>query len=544
MTAMHTFVFGIILLASGTQLTCQETSGRVIDVLGDPIPAALVEVIAEGKTIRKTYADGEGIYMIPKMPTFGANLRISAKGKASTQLQNQGPRTPTVRNATLLDAGEVHGQVTGASGLPVAGVAVIAVYGKDSLHTRTNASGHYVLKPVPLGRMTINVWTGECAAQQELRLRSASTCDLKLPASTAQPRQVRVQGLPAKIEGAYIEVITANMALMPRAGRLPLAGDGTAVVFVNEMTVISPKVPGYVTNPLGRMAIYGTSDLSFSARLHDAHAGRTELKGQLRTERNQAVPDQRLFFCDQSGRMLGTTKADRSGNFKIRLARPAVGRIRIGMPLDRWEFIDEERQLRASFTWVPIYAGNDTIELRVEETGTLNSAVRDAQGTLLALAEITIADPERSYHALVRGACDRSGQLRMALPVDDYEVLAVTPDGKVCTGDAHIRAGNTVDVQWRTVPTGAATGIVVDNNGQPLPGVELFFAAREINNEHRVHAARRQTARVTTDRHGHFRCRGLPPGDWTIVATSEPDFATTDLTIKAHQELSLKIESR
>lgn len=541
---MQCNVFGIALLVMGAPLTAQDAIGRVLDVLGDPIPAALVEVLVDGKTVRKTYADGEGVYMIPKLPALGASLRISAKGKASKQLQNRGPRTPKVRNATLLDAGKVHGRVTNANGQPVAGVAVIAVYGKDSLRTRTNASGHYVLDPVPLGRLTVHVRTGESTAQQDIRLRSESTCNLELPKGTGLPRQVRVQGPPAAMQGACVQLISADMALLPRGGRVPLADDGTAIVLINQLTVITPIVPGFVTDPLGRLATNGDSALRFVASRLGEGDGLTELKGKVRTTHNKVVRGQPLYVCDQSGRMLGTTTVDRSGNFKLRIVRPSSGFLRIGVPLDSWELTDDERTLRDGCTWAPIYASDDSIELWLQKTGTVSSAIRDAKGTLLALADVTIADPYLSYHALAHSACDRSGQLRIALPVADYDVLAVTPDGLVCKGHARIRAGGSVDVEWHTVATGAVTGIVVDSDGQPLPGIELFLAAREISNEHLVHAAERQMARITTDRRGHFRCRGLPPGDWTIVAPGEPDFATTELTIKTNNEISLQIEPR
>ena len=544
MTAKHNCALGVCLLVSAAQLACQHTAGRVVDVLGAPIPAAMVEVVVAGETVRKTYADGEGIYLLPQLPEFGASLRISKEGMAAIELPKQGPRTRAVRNVTLLDAGKLHGTIRDEHGQPVAGIAVIAVYGKDSLHTRTDKDGTYVLEPVPLGKLSLNVWAGECAVQQDVRLRSAGTYDVQLPKRNTTPRQVRVQGLPAAMKGACVEVINANLALMPRNGRVPLNADGTAVVLVNEMTVIKPKVPGFVTSPLGRLAVTGTSDLEFTAKMHDADARRTELTGKVRTGRGTPAPGQPLLFCDQSGTLLGTTTVDRSGNFKIRLARPRLSRIRIGMPLDCWELIDEERSLRDGFAWVPVYAGDDVIELRVEETGTLETAIRDATGTLLALADVTVADPVSSHRAIFRGASDRSGKLRIALPVDDYQLLAVTPDGRVCIGDAHLRAGQTVDVKWRTVATGAVTGVVVDGNGKPLPGVELYVAATEISNEHEVYAAARQSARIHTDHRGHFRCRGLPPGDWTVVATGDPSFDTVEFTVRANQEFSLKMQPR
>ena len=56
-----------------------------------------------------------------------------------------------------------------------------------------------------------------------------------------------------------------------------------------------------------------------------------------------------------------------------------------------------------------------------------------------------------------------------------------------------------------------------------MPGVDLLLAAPALRDgatgpEDEGPLA----ARVTTDRHGRFRCRGRSPGDWTVVAASDP----------------------
>lgn len=549
MTAMQTTWLPMCLALAGASLTGasltgQQTSGRVLDVLGDPVPAALVEVVVEGAVLRKTYADGEGVYMLPKLPPFGASLRISKRGKAARVLPKQGPRTRTVRNVTLLDAGKVHGRITDEHGTPVHGVAVVAVHGKDSVRARTDRDGRYTLDGVPLGPVSINVWTGECAAQKPVRLRMDSTCDFRLTRGKATPRKVTVQGLPAALKGACIEVLTANMALMPSAGRVPLADDGSATIMVNELTVISPKVPGFVTDPLGRIAIEGSSDLQFTAKQQEPGAGMRWIKGKVRTGGNKRIQNQMLVFCDQSGTFLATTDVDRSGNFRVRLPRSDYARIRVGMPLDRWQLVDDEAKVRDGYVWVPIFPGHEDIELRVEATGSIDTAVRAADGTLLALADITIAEPGQGFHALITTASDRAGRLQLALPADDYCLLAVSPDGVVCKGKAYVRANRTVDVEWRTVESGSVNGVVLDRAGKPLAGIELFLAAREITDENQVHAAERQTARVLTDRLGRFRCRGLPPGDWTVVAPGNSQFDTTEFAVRRGRDHTLKLEPR
>ena len=138
MTTMFHLLPVVVILATTTMALGQSAIGRIVDVRGEPIPAALVQVVVDGKTVARSYADGEGIYLIPAMPESGATLRIGARGKASTELQWRGHRTPRVRNATLRDAGKLHGRVTEQTGQPIAGVDVIAVFGNDSLRTKTD----------------------------------------------------------------------------------------------------------------------------------------------------------------------------------------------------------------------------------------------------------------------------------------------------------------------------------------------------------------------------------------------------------------------
>lgn len=554
MTTVHYLLSGFGVLALATLAPAQSVGsakpattkrpaiGRVIDVLGDPIPAAEVQVIVDGKVVRKAFTDGEGVYLIPNMPKGGGHLRLGANGKTWTQLPWQGPRTPTVRNATLLDAGRIHGRVTDTEGQPVVGIDVVAVCRKDSQRTQTDATGDYVLDGVPVGNLTVNVWGDERPIQVSVHVRTDTECNLRIAATKANRRQVRVRGLPGTFAGAFVSVVNANLILMPDGGRFPLAPDGTATVVVNEMALVSPMIDGFSMSPTGRFAAAGNTTLEFEAKPANAHPNLTEVFGTVRTGIGRAVSGQRLFFYDHGSKLLGTTKVDRKGNFRAGVVTSSTGEYRVGMPLDKWALLDDRRTLRDGFTWVTAYS-TDAIDLLVQETGDLNCPVQDDSGTLLALADITIANPSDPGTVMLASACDRSGQFQMTLPAETYEILAVTHDGIVCYGAVPIHQGGKNDkVRWRTIPTGTASGKVVDGTGKPMPGVELFFAARELITPDEVRAASRQKVRITTDRHGNFRCRGLPRGEWTVVALNHPEFATTELQVEAGKNLNLRIE--
>ena len=202
--------------------------GRIVDVLGEPIPAATVQVIADGNLVQTTRSDGEGIYLIPRMPTASADLRIGAPSKAWQQLRWQGALTPVVRNVTLLDAARVHGRVTDKDGHPIAGADVIAVFGHDSVRTQTNSDGVYLLDAVAMGQVTINLWSDASPVQAKLHVRRDTECNLQTTDARGSYVQVFIKGLPDSLEDALVEVTTSNLALMPNGGRVPLTPDGLA----------------------------------------------------------------------------------------------------------------------------------------------------------------------------------------------------------------------------------------------------------------------------------------------------------------------------
>lgn len=522
--------------------------GRVTDVLGEPLPATLVTVIANGKTVRRTYTDAEGIYYMTRMPEQGGTLRMQSDGKAPVELAWRGPRTPKVRNVKLSDAGTVQGRIVDADGQAAAGIDVVALFGSDSARTRTDAAGNYKLYPVALGRHTISVWQGMRAAERSLLVVPETRCDFALATRRCKPRQVRVEGLPAAFDEAFVQVVSANIALMQNGGRYPLAGDGTASILLQETVLVSTAAKGFETNPAGRLAVSGSGQLRFTAtRIQGSR--QTTIRGRVRTTKNKIVRDQRVFIYDISGVLLGHSPIDRGGNFSVQTVLPTNGMVRIGMPLDRWEIVDDERTLRDGFTWLRVDDADNPIEIWVQQTGRLEGAVRDSEGVLLALADVVIRSAVAPSEVLVETACNRAGQLNLSLPQGDYDLLATTHDGRVCTGSARVTSRiaaqrKPTQVRWTTMETGAASGQAVDAEGQPLAGIEFLLASREANNVIGIRITARQMVRVFTNRDGRFRCRGLPTGKWTAVAINERDagFGSTEFTIQVDRGVELLLE--
>jgi len=519
----------------------QSTMGRVVDVLGEPIPAALVEVIVDGRIAQVAHTDGEGIYLIPKMPRDVTHLQISADGKASTLLPWRGVLTPAVQNATLRDASKVYGKVTDSEGNPIPEVDVIAVFGRDSKRTRTDIRGEYVLDAVPVGPINLNLWDDRCGAQTWLQVQQDCQCNLQVPASNGTRVRVRVKGLPENLDEARVEVTTSNIALMQDGGRVPLTPDGSATVLIHETAIVMPRIDGFVIQPTSQLATRTSTNLEFEARPAAPNAHMKEISGQVLAVNRVPVRQEPLFFFDRRMRPMGTARIDRHGNFRGMVQRSSDDHYRVGIALDNWVLLDDEGTLRHGFSW-QIVSGHKPIELLTRATGTIAGRVRDKTGASMALARVTIATDDAPHRTLAECALDQTGKLRIALPQGHYHLLAVSHQGSVCTGEVRVHAGKHHDaLLWDTIPTGSVSGRLVDSEQKPMPGAELLFASRDIVDPAEVRATSRQKVRVITNREGKFQCRGLPEGEWTVIATNHPDVEMTLLKIQPNKKIEIQL---
>jgi len=100
-----------------------------------------------------------------------------------------------------------------------------------------------------------------------------------------------------------------------------------------------------------------------------------------------------------------------------------------------------------------------------------------------------------------------------------------------------VRAGDRLSINFRMRPTGTISGYVLDEAGEPVPGIPLYaqvFQFRSGKNvlldlsELRVSSARRvgsvtpEMGYSVTDDKGAYRLTGLPPGDYYVVVRHQP----------------------
>ena len=535
------------LLAQQQPAPTPMLTGRIVDVLGDPVPAASIEIVAGDRVVRRVATDGEGVYRVPDAPADRSELRISAAGKVPLTLPWRGASTQRVRNATLRDATTLTGTVVDDRGGPAAGAVIRVSDRVQTAQAITDGDGRFVLSTVPLQRVQLRAWGADgTTTLRTLRMRGDTRLELRLTRTAANVRSVQVAGLPAAaIATGQVQVFGPSMAQLPDRGRSPLRADGSAELLLDEPSLVVASSPGYVCQP-GAVAAHGAGPrLVFECSPAAGRVGAVTLQGKLRTTTKADVAGVRIVVRDGGGRDVGQVDVDRRGGFRVEVNPTAGSLYCLGVALDAWVLDDDQRRFDDGFSWVPVNASGDPLELWVQPTKRLESPVLCDDGTLLAFATVTVADPDAPHRALVETCCDQDGDCCLSLPEGQYDVLATDHAGRVCRSLVVVQPGaGPPTAFWSTVGTGHVEGTLRDADGQPLPGTTLLFAHTDAQNENLVSASARQMVRVLTDRDGRFRCRGLPAGDWTAVALDEPDVPPAALRVVADRTEALALVRR
>lgn len=507
--------------------------GRVVDVLGDPVPAAKVQALANGRVVANTTTEGEGIYRI-RVPQSGAWLQFDAAGKVQMRLAWRGPTTPKVRNVVLEDGASLRGRLTDEQGKPIAHAMVVVASSVASGTTISDANGRYELPGVPLREVMLRAVAADGWNETTLRIDGDTVRDFVL-APHAGSCFVQMRDLPPGAGPGAVRIFGADLAAVIDNGNVMLPEDAAVRLLLRNLCLVEAKLPGYVVSPAQQLADRHTARIDFAVKGTIPAEHGTLLRGHVRTSTGGAVAGVRVVVRDRSNRDLGAAVADRDGAFHLRVVLPADGYYRAGVQLSDWLLTDGAATFVDGFAWVPPNSAPESIELLVERAGTLRDVVRSPTGGQFALASIVIADGTQPHKPLVTVLSDVSGRIDLGLPPGGHELFAIAHDGRVCRAEVEILGGQAAQPQWVSVPTGTVEGRLLDQNGKPLPGVDLFLADESLRAGGDVRACDRQSCRIVTDRHGRFRCRGLPVGVWTIVALDERLGVAGEVEIKTDE---------
>jgi len=525
--------------AAPAETETRTLEGRVVDVLGDPIPAATVVAIVGERVVQRATTDGEGIYRLSRVPVTGAEISFTAPGKAEVRAPWRGLSASPFRNEVLEDAGRLQGRVRDARGTAIAGATVIVVADRFWGEAVTNGSGDYDFSAVPLRRALVRAWTPTGWVEQCVHVVGESRCDLRMPPLAAGTRVVRVKGLPPEaLATARVEVTSVDIVARKNLGRVALRADATAEFVPSNCCLVQLVVPGFASAPVGHFLCGGQAPIEFEVA--PLQAVRTTVKGRARDGRSRPVAGVRIVARDRIGCDLCSAVTDASGDFVLATPLPPHSYLRLGLELREWQLIDSTMTISDGFSWILTTADPDrSRELFLDRTGDLRSELRGEGGTRLVFADVEVIDVEH-YLTRVRAVSDRAGKVDLRLPPGDYELIANSSDGQITSAMVVFAEGQPAPkIAWKPLPSGSIEGVLLDGSNQPVPGVELFVALQE---EDGAACARRRTT-VLTDKNGRFRCRGLTPGVWTVVGRHEQGIEGDARVTKGKSEsveLSLK----
>lgn len=539
MLASLSLFFVSALVNAQQQVATRSQQGRVVDVLGDPVPAARLEVVHGGEVIGFGASDAEGIYHLRAKALSGAWVRVLAQGKAQVRRPWGGLSRGGVENIVLEDACSIRGVVVDRRGAFVADATVVLAGGESVLAVRTDEAGRYELPAAPMRKLHLRAWGSDSFAERTLWLRANSTCDFVLPERGGGRRRVRVQGLPADaLASATVEIMSSDVALSKEMGRLQLGPDGTAEFLAGETSLVRLVAPGYESEPAGWLVEPGGSgELVFEATRHGPGGRGAILRGRVVDAGGRGIAGAVLVAENRLHGYAGSCTADADGYFRLETSVPKGAFCRLGIQLGNWQFADDDATVSGRFSWSEIAADPEPLTLRVEPAIALHSEVRTADGNRIPFGDVFIAPSDRPQTLCATLATDRLGAFEVrGLAEGDYMIAAVSARGELATAEVEVEAGKRLKVgRWTWVDSGVVAGEVVDAAGAPMPGVRVHLLSPELVDASGEPMGGRVEAWVRTDRHGRFRCHGLHAGSWLVALPDEPGVGAETVDVEARK---------
>lgn len=524
--------------------------GRVVDVLGEPVPAARLDVVVGDRVLAHTFSDAEGFYALRAAALSGAELRTRAPGKAIARRSWGGLSVQPIQTLVLDDACAVSGVVVDRFGNPVAGATVTLVGGDTFEVVVTDADGSYRLDAAPMRRLHVRAWGETSFAESTVWPREPVVrCDLELPPTSGGRRRVRVEGLPAEaLADATLELVSYDLAVRHDRGRFPLGADGTAEFVPGDTGILRLRAPGYVARPKGWLIDVDGSDgeLVFAAAPRGQKQKGVVLRGRLIDPDGKPIVGADLVVENRLCGHVGSGASGPDGRFVIRTSLMPDAYCRIGIELGRWQFEGHQALLAigSDYSWHEMDAEEKPFTLAVEPATALLSEVRDENGNRFAFGEVYVAPSDRPQALCAELCANRLGAFALGgLEPGEYMLAAISTAGDLVTAEVVVdERERRVVKKWRREPSGGVVGRVVDADGKPVPGVRVRLASPEQIDGAGMPLGGRPFVDLRTDRAGRFACRGLQLGDWRAFLPEREAVEGEDVEVRADQRADVTLK--
>lgn len=170
------------------------------------------------------------------------------------------------------------------------------------------------------------------------------------------------------------------------------------------------------------------------------------------------------------------------------------------------------------------------VKLKLGGTGTIRLKVQWADGSPVTQATVRPFAVQMGFgyvYSMVEELDDPSGSVELKLPNGNYAVRVQTPEGFLSSDvKADVEVGETREITVIVPKTGVVRGVVVDEQGRHIPGVEIYVRRGGFP----PHKSREQYARSNAD--GEFEVAGLAL-EPVKLRVSHAAYADTELEAEA-----------
>lgn len=513
--------------------------GRVITVALDGVPAANVQVSdPAGALLGKAVADGDGYFQVPAVaPLRELDLLVSAARLLAPTSRIDRRRGDQVLEVTMFDALPLAGTIkTNTGGIPAGAVIAIralpdanvpTVYWQDE--APADARGRYQFAAVPALPLLITAWApGHDPVMGIRRVDPGIPLDFELPTTDSRPRIITVRGIPAGVPATVFVEDSGqrNHGLpLPKAlAEAPVGADGTARLWQLPFAhVVGLWVPGCTTAPL-RIHVAGNSVMPQSFEVQRTEPRPlTTLRGVLVDELGHPLPDLLVRCAELNGDDERQVRTGADGTFAIETTVSPQTLCRFGLPPGIWRMGHPAAQLdHGGITWWDTRATpNEPIKLHSRRGAVITGVACDEAKAVLRCTTVELLfDAAGRLPFVARTISDRDGRFSFhGVPGGSYRLQVHAPGRRLGTADVKVaEPGNAEVTEYTFPPCGEVTGVLRDDLGNPLAGVNIVDATREQGGFRRGRPLFVRASSALTDREGRFRICGVQPGARTIVA--------------------------
>lgn len=513
----------------------ERVEGRVVDLLGEPLVAAMVvvtpwrdpdTVLARGAT------DGEGRFVFGSVPIRDAwGVRASSPHCASASLWAVPGRGPfTVR---LPESVRVAGHLRDRGGKPVAGVVVNATlaYARELAgacdRAVTDDDGRFELKNVPLGFVCFAAVIPDVGLGLSWRhVRGEDVVDIGPPAGKSMDTVIEIEGLPidGPPPGAAVAIRSRNRLcsqLPPPWNRVPM--DRSGRIEIRQMPEswfeVTPEIPGFVCQPLASDLRPDNRQLRFVAlRADDA---RLLWQGTLTDDLGKPCAQCDLEVRGKNAGPRATTRTDADGRWRLSLPVPVGQEVVVRLlPGDLVLDVDSPMarlDWRAASEFRGQFAPNAPLALRAQRAAQVAGTVVLADGAPAVGVVVQLEQFERDRLPKWSWGASATTDARGNYVFRGVHATSRPVRCRVQSGEG---VGTTAEFAldlpgMRVEPpplqlssTAVVEGVVRDAAGKPVPGLRVWL--RELEGATNVY--RGSIFETYTDHQGRCRWSGLASG--------------------------------